>query len=378
MWIGLSILFRDSAAALTLYRMFFSELAAELQAIGSTLQHLSWAEQAQWSSSFLLHQLQRQPPVDPGADEALAAAAAAAANSGTGADAASATAPAATAAAPAAPAAKFDDKKKGSTKNKLKDRLKRALEDKKEAVKEASVTAVATAVKKEKKTGALPDLKREVFFSGYPNYPPELTRLTRRKLEDVLANLSFLAYLSATLSLDSSEPALACFATLATRGFLPASMLRVNMSSLVFPQLIFEVWVNLPIVFCETILTHPTRKTKTHVDYYHSLRLCLSGRCTSASCLLCHSPHIDWPAHFDHICCQALGLVRLADVRSIDQVHTPSQTCPSKNKRCDGCLVAFCGSFCGFARSTSVALFSVSFSFCSFSSFFFCLLFPGC
>ena len=28
------------------------------------------------------------------------------------------------------------------------------------------------------------DLARAVYFSGYPNYPPELTRLTRRKLED--------------------------------------------------------------------------------------------------------------------------------------------------------------------------------------------------
>ena len=57
-----------------------------------------------------------------------------------------------------------------------------------------------------------------------------------------------------------------------------------------------------------------------HLEFYHSMRLCLSGRCTSASCLLCHSNHIRWGQYLDHIFCQAMGLVRLADLRDIDQV----------------------------------------------------------
>jgi hypothetical protein len=124
MWIGLSILFRDSTAALALYRLFFSELAVELQAIGSTLQHLSWDQQAQWSSNFLIHQIQRQPPCDP-----AAASMAAADEDGA-----------------ATPASKYDDKKKSSGKNKLKDRLKRQLEDKKESVKESAATLAAKKV----------------------------------------------------------------------------------------------------------------------------------------------------------------------------------------------------------------------------------------
>ena len=183
-------------------------------------------------------------------------------------------------------------------------------------------------------TSMWPDLRRDVFFSGYPNYPPQLTRLTRRKLEDVLANLSFLALLSATLSLDEPQPASLCFETLVARGCLPTTVcvtvykclgvktskcdcslfwlckyhmmfiftqqyatsavanmsaaakptrttqypqsnqpnidqfdpaglrhnpspssgVRINMGNLVFPQLMFEVWVNLPIVFCESVL----------------------------------------------------------------------------------------------------------------------------
>ncbi len=159
---------------------------------------------------------------------------------------------------------------------------------------------------------------------SYPNYPPELTRLTRRKLEDVLANLSFLALLASTLSLDATRPATLCFTALASRGCLPleeaclgspasashlppASLsasssassssssssslslapvptdsLRINMNALVFPQLMFEVWVNLPLVFFEMSVA-TTRRAKALVGFYHAMRTCLRGECHTAA-----------------------------------------------------------------------------------------------
>jgi hypothetical protein len=45
MWIGLSILFHQNAAALALYRMFFLELSIELQMVARSLQRLSWPQQ---------------------------------------------------------------------------------------------------------------------------------------------------------------------------------------------------------------------------------------------------------------------------------------------------------------------------------------------
>jgi hypothetical protein len=134
-----------------------------------------------------------------------------------------------------------------------------------------------------------------------------------------LANLSFLALLASTLSLDATRPATLCFTALASRGCLPleeaclglssssassssstssasasvsssstlslapvpTDSLRINMNALVFPQLMFEVWVNLPLVFFEMSVA-TTRRAKALVGFYHAMRTCLRGECHTA------------------------------------------------------------------------------------------------
>jgi hypothetical protein len=453
MWIGLSILFHQHQAALSLYRLFFLELSHELQVVARSLQRLSWAQQAAWSAAFLSHHMSSLPaaagmPVSPDVDD-----------SGVSSSSAGVT-------GAAGKGRKDRSKKQAERRDDVTDAgsaasallsSQGALFDEAEldisggAIDPGSVAGLGALG-----LGALagaadpqslwtrPDLTRAVYFSGYPNYPPELTRLTRRKLEDVLANLSFLALLASTLSLDSPRPAALCFHALASRGCLPLSdsasssafpqphlphlplpasstptptpaasaspsspssllsppqpsSLRINMNSLVFPQLMFEVWVNLPLVFFEMTVA-PTRRARALVVFYHAMRTCLLGECnccidtsptssaSSAStamvlstgresrdgkegrggtpCYICYwqlmgargqrvldlaqgreaaapsvqgvtgatnqlgdgaSAHvatgIEWWKVIDHVACQALGLVRLADVRDIDQVR---------------------------------------------------------
>jgi hypothetical protein len=50
------------------------------------------------------------------------------------------------------------------------------------------------------------------------------------------------------------------------------------MNALVFPQLMFEVWVNLPLVFFEMSVA-TTRRAKALVGFYHAMRTCLRGEC---------------------------------------------------------------------------------------------------
>jgi hypothetical protein len=157
-------------------------------------------------------------------------------------------------------------------------------------------------------------------------------------LEDVLANLSVLALLASTLSLDAALPATLCFSALASRGCLPlhahqigstlsptstqspsatisTDSLRINMNALVFPQLMFEVWVNLPLVFFEMSVATTRRRylsfafvlrcscqakheftiffictSRALVGFYHAMRTCLRGECCTPEAIKFHSP----------------------------------------------------------------------------------------